>query len=355
MKLATSLSLLVIVSLTVIFSRHPHQNDFRSFYAGAIALTSGKLAGLYHAQLVSKTPLDLPFVRPPVYALILAPFSWLPFLPAFCLWIALQSGIFLYCLYKGQCRAACLFPPVILGICHGQDCAFFLGILVLSYVLLRDGRNFAGGSILGLGLLKFHLFLLWPVALAIERRWRALAGFCLAGAVLAALSLLVAGVQGTKDYCALLLSPALANSTPGLAREVGIEGLLANLGLSSSLQLPLCFVLAAIVLYAVRKATLDRLFMLLPAVSLAIAPHALYYDPTLLLLPFWLGLSSGLNRWFLYVLASPSVFLAPAFSAPWSALSAVALLAFIFTALASTTGTKPWTPPIATDVSRVEA
>jgi hypothetical protein len=95
--------------------------------------------------------------------------------------------------------------------------------------------------------------------------------------------------------------------------------------------------------------------MLLPAVSLAIAPHALYYDPTLLLLPFWLGLSSGLNRWFLYVLASPSVFLAPAFSAPWSALSAVALLAFIFTALASTTGTKPWTPPIATDVSRVEA
>jgi hypothetical protein len=271
------------------------------------------------------------------------------------LWIALQSGIFLYCLYKGQCRAACLFPPVILGICHGQDCAFFLGILVLSYVLLRDGRNFAGGSILGLGLLKFHLFLLWPVALAIERRWRALAGFCLAGAVLAALSLLVAGVQGTKDYCALLLSPALANSTPGLAREVGIEGLLANLGLSSSLQLPLCFVLAAIVLYAVRKATLDRLFMLLPAVSLAIAPHALYYDPTLLLLPFWLGLSSGLNRWFLYVLASPSVFLAPAFSAPWSALSAVALLAFIFTALASTTGTKPWTPPIATDVSRVEA
>jgi hypothetical protein len=346
MALVKLLSLAVaaaaIIPLTVFCFDHPQVNDFRSFHRGSAALTSHHLAGLYHEQRYASLPLNLPFVRPPAYALILAPLSYLPLTAAFCLWVAIQSGVFLYFLFQAQSTArksavACLFPPVVLGICHGQDCTLFLGVLVAGYALLRRHKDFPGGIVLGLGLLKFHLFVMWPIALAAQRRWRALAGFCLVGAGIAAVSFALVGMEGIRDYCALLTSPALTSSTPGLAREVGIEGLLANLNISSlPLSISIGLGLATLAVFFVRRKGLEWLFVILPAVSLAIAPHALYYDPTILLLPMWLVLSfpgARLLQAVAIVLASPLVFIAPTFPAPWSAASSIGLLVFLFAAL----------------------
>jgi len=338
---------LVVASVTIFLTarfcfEHPHVNDVRSFYRGAAAQASSHLADLYRDQRSAPPPLELPFIRPPVYALLIEPLAYLPFATAFSVWVAIQSAIFLTCLYLAQARTtkaaiACLFPPAILGIAHGQDCAFFLGILVLSYLLLREEKDLSGGVVLGLGLLKFHLFLLWPMALALRHRWRALTGFCLVGAVMAAASLAIVGVAGLKDYYALLTDPALTGATPGLAREVGIDGLMASLGISSPAAEILGGVgIAALALFAVRRGSIEWLFVIIPAAALASMPHALYYDPTMLLLPLWIVFSlpdAALLRVFAIILASPVVFITPALPEPWSGMSGIGLLVFLFAAM----------------------
>jgi len=316
-----------IVLLARVSFEHPHVNDFRSFYAGATAASEHRLAGLYRDERTSRAPLELPFIRPPVYALLLEPLTYLAFAPAFWLWIALQSAIFLGCLYwayskTAMAAVACLFPPALLGIGHAQDCATYLAILIASYALFRKGRELPAGLVLGLGLLKFHLFLLWPVALILQKRWRALLGYCLTGAALVAGSVAAVGAKGIMDYCSLLADPGVAESTPGRAREVGIGSLLANLSVSSAaLAILLGMAVAAVALCAVRRASIEWLFVILPAASLAAMPHALYYDPTMLLLSIWIALSLPATRLLhsvAMVLASPFVFSAVLLPPPWS-------------------------------------
>jgi len=92
------------------------------------------------------------------------------------------DGIFLFLLFWAQSKhqiavVACVFPPIIVAIGSGQDTVVFLGVLTASYALFRKQKELPAGLVLGLGLLKFHLFLLWPLALAVQKRWRALAGF----------------------------------------------------------------------------------------------------------------------------------------------------------------------------------
>jgi hypothetical protein len=58
--------------------------------------------------------------------------------------------------------------------------------------------------VLALGLAKFHLFLLWPVALACTRRWRSLGGSAAVASALGAASFALGGSAGVRQYLALL-------------------------------------------------------------------------------------------------------------------------------------------------------
>jgi hypothetical protein len=328
--------------IAVAWFESPDTNDFRSFYRGASELRAHRLGDLYSEERLSKQPLVLPFIRPPVDALFLMPFTLLPFRAAWCVWLGLQSALFLGFLWAAQGRVpkagwACLFPPALVGIGHGQDCALFLAIPVFGYLLLRRGKELTGGAVLGLGLLKFHLFLLWPLALVLRKQWRALGGFCAAGLALAVASVAAAGPSGMKEYFALLMDPRLADATPGVAREVGVGGLLANFSVTSwQVQAAIGLAIAGIALYAARRGGPERLFIILPAASLAVPPHALYYDPTMLLVSLWLVHRTLSNAWLrsvALVLATPLVFLGPTFSKPWSAVSSLGLLAFLFIAI----------------------
>ncbi len=234
--LSLAVSATAIILLARLCFHTPKVDDFRSFYSGASALFSGNLADLYRHQLaarVARLPLDMPFTRPPAYyAVIPAPFALVPFAPAFCLWVGIQTAFFVFLLFWAQSRhriavVACLFPPVIIAIGSGQDTIMFLGVLAASYALFRRQKDLPAGLVLGLGLLKFHLFLLWPVVLAMQRRWRALAGFSLVAAIIAIASVGIVGINGIRDYLAVLSDPAL--SSPRLAEEVGIGGLMANM------------------------------------------------------------------------------------------------------------------------------
>jgi len=340
--LSVAVAAIAIAAFSEVCLKNPHVDDFLSFYTGASALASGHLADLYREQRYAPTPLDLPFIRPPVTALFFEPFTALPFVPAFWLWACIQAIVFLYFLFRAQSvtmkpAAACLFPPVILGIGHGQDCLLFLWVLGASYSLLRRDKNLGGGIVLGLGLLKFHLFLLWPIALILQKRWRTLMGFCLVGVVLVAGSFALVGVAGVMDYLSLLIDPKLTPSTPGVFREVGVASILDNAGISwVPLRIAIDLSLTVTALYALRGRNVEWLFIIVPTLALLVAPHALYYDPTMLLFSLWLVISmpgAQALQAMAFVLASPTVFLSPMMERPWPAASGVALLVFLFVAV----------------------
>jgi hypothetical protein len=81
----------------------------------------------------------VPFVRPPFYALILAPLALLPFGAAFWVWIGLQSVLLIGCWAWAFRRwgpdalvFGALYLPTALGIAPGQDCVVMLVIAIAA-------------------------------------------------------------------------------------------------------------------------------------------------------------------------------------------------------------------------------
>lgn len=138
-------------------------------------------------------------------------------------------------------------------------------------------------------LFKFHLVLLWPLALLMQRRWRMLGGFCAMAAGEIGLSLWLGGIRGAATYVALLRNKSLDHLAPSPQLMISYQGLLANLDIQAAWA-PYALIGAVVLvfLWAVRAAPLWRMFALMALASLFVAPHVYGYDGTLLLLPVWL-------------------------------------------------------------------
>jgi hypothetical protein len=172
-------------------------HDFLNLYAGASLARDGVFAAMHSPEVqiqrereyAPQLPELVPFVRPPFYAALLAPLAWLPFGAAFWMWLAVQTivlaGIWAWAFRRWGADAlifGSMYLPTALGIAHGQDCVLILLIVLGVYALARREQYFLSGAVLGLGLIKFHLFMLWPLALLVQKRWRMLAGACVAAA-----------------------------------------------------------------------------------------------------------------------------------------------------------------------------
>lgn len=108
--------------------------------------------------------------------------------------------------------------PAISLIINGQDSAVTLLILVASLRLLLARRDTAAGAILGLGgAFKPPLFLLMPLLLLFQRRWRALGMWFAVCGGLAAVSVVLLGPGGVRTYIRLLLEIGRRDSTLGSA------------------------------------------------------------------------------------------------------------------------------------------
>jgi hypothetical protein len=325
---------------------HARSHDFLSFYTGAYMTSHGELARLYdpdaqlavERQLAPSTVELVPFVRPPFYALILAPLGWLPLGTAFVCWILLQAGVLIACLRWGWQRFGttavvfgALSMPAALGIAHGQDCALFLAVLIASYSLAEERREWTAGMMLGLLLVKFHLVLLWPLALIAQRRWKMLAGFAATGAVTAGISLAMIGVEGARAYVRLLQNPDLPALSPAPEFMIGLPGLGANFGLSSNFAYAAAVApIAILLLVAVWRAPWWRVYAASTAASLLVAPHVYGYDAALLLLGLWLTVfRAGLQptRMVALWLFTPLPFGFTLLGKPWAAVSSLSLLA----------------------------
>lgn len=176
------------------------------------------------------------YVYPPLVALVLAPFSHLPELSVFRVWLILS----MVCL---ALTAACVVwmeaprlsrwqRPVLFGFCSvtafhfwplvielpdGQSDALTLAVLAASYVTLIRGKAVASGVMVGIaGLLKG-----WPALVALvffqrgrPRRRQSLLAWAAVLVVAPIAALLVGGVSGPADMVSAIVD---ARSQPRLA------------------------------------------------------------------------------------------------------------------------------------------
>lgn len=327
---------------------HFYKYDFLCYYIGGTLARQGRFADLYQPsaqmevqrQVAPDVKEPRPFVRPPWFAFALAPLTRLSLVHAYTVWIALLLGTLLATWAWATVRfgenalmLAVLFLPANLGICFGQDSAAMLAALCISYVLLTRRKNFASGAALGLGLMKFHLLLLFPLWMVVQKRWRMLAGFAATGAVFLGSALAVLGPQGLGAYANRLLhgqTELLGHSPDTMANIYSIP---ANFGIERQpLDLALAVLIAGIALYGLRRAADWRAIAITATASLLISPHAFGYDATLLLLPIWLVIEHSTRKFSRYTalaLAAPVTFFFTLAPQPLRCIPTLALLTFL--------------------------
>jgi Glycosyltransferase family 87 len=348
-------ALLIAAALSVFWAAlggsiliHFYDYDFLCYYIGGTLAREGRFADLYspaaqmqvQRQVAPGVLEPRPFVRPPWFAFALAPLTYLSLVHAYAVWIAAllitllgtwawatarfgESGLLL----------AVLFLPANLGICFGQDSAAMLAVLCIAYVLLTRERNFASGLVLGLGLMKFHLLLMFPVWMILRKRWRMLAGFAATGAAFLAASLLLIRPSGLAAYIDVLLrgkTELFGHSGDTMAN---IYSLPANFGIQwKPLDAMLAMLVVGIAVYGLRRAPDWRAIAITATASLLISPHAFGYDATMLLLPVWLVIENAtrkISRYAALLLAAPVTFFFTLADPPLRCIPALALLAFL--------------------------
>ena len=341
---------LIWIGLGSVIVPGARKHDFLNLYTGASLALGGNFAHLHSPQVqldrerrfVPELPTLVPFVRPPFYALLLAPLALLPFGMAFWIWIAVQSGLLFGCwawaLFRWGADAlifGALYLPTALGIASGQDCVLILAILIGTYSLAEKGNHFASGAALGLGLIKFHLFLLWPLALLIQRRWRMLLGACAAVAAEFLVSLWLSGWSGLVEYFQLLRNKNIERLSPSPELMIDVHGLALNFRMDNPVVRGL-LVGAVILLVAAacRRAPLWQCMAAASVGSLLVPPHVYGYDAGLLLLSIWLAIFMSTHKWTriaALLVCTPIPFLMNLAGTPWAAATPIALLLFLIT------------------------
>jgi hypothetical protein len=262
--------------------------DFSAFYSGGALVGSAQLYSPAAAFAVQERAIgchheNLVFIKPPFYALLMWPFAQLPFVPAFYLFRALVLagvGLFLW-LWPGDrwvAAAACAWSvPLAATFTVGQDVIFVLAAAMGAYRMLRRGREFTAGVLLGLCAIKFHLFLLLPVLLLRRRMWKTVGGGAAAGAMWYAMCFLAAGPHWIAMYRAALADPRL---DPYAYNMANLRGLFDY---NSPWILPVAAVVAALCAYLIWSGPLEVALSAVVAGGVLITPHTTVCDATLFL------------------------------------------------------------------------
>jgi hypothetical protein len=339
---------LIWVGLGSIIVPGARKHDFLNLYTGASLALQGNFTHLHSPQVqlnrerqfVPALPTLVPFVRPPFYALLLAPLALFPFGLAFWIWLALQTALLFGCWAWALSRwgpdaliFGALYLPTALGIASGQDCVVMLVILIATYTLSEQGKPFASGAALGLGLIKFHLFLLWPLALLIQKRWRMALGACAAVAAESLVSLWLSGWTGIAEYFHLLRNKNIERLSPSPELMIDVHGMALNFG-TSNLVVRGLLVGMVIVLVAAAcwKAPPWKWMAAASTGSLLLAPHVYGYDAALLLASVWLAIFMSTDKWTRIaatLVCTPIPFLMNLAGTPWAAATPIALLLFL--------------------------
>lgn len=285
-----------VTAVTFVF-RHILAPDFLSFWAGGRLAAQGQAASAYdigrhHLIELQAEPKagTLPFAYPPPFLLFLLPFGLLPFGVAFAAWIAITAVLYAVAARSaGESRFSFAQGAAAANLIIGQN-GFLTAAIFIRGMDLIARRPLLAGATLGLLAIKPQLAILLPVALIAGREWRAILGGLLSSCALAAIGLLLFGVDAYRGFFAMLpqVPQWLSN---GRLPWGELASPFALLRFFEVPQGPALIVHAIIALSAAALTArawalkLEQRVPILAAATLLITPYLFTYDALLLTVP----------------------------------------------------------------------
>ncbi len=286
------------------FLSDPNAEDFRlQLVAARIGIADG-WSHIYDFDLQKAAsagigPIDSMhlFINPPPAAWIVAPLASLPLATGYLIWTLISLAAFiaaalLVCPGPRLVRITVLLVALALWPVHyqfwlGQWVAVTLALLALAWWLLERDRWVLAGIVLALAFCaKPQDILLLPVALLVSGRWKPVAVFAVAGAVLAILSAASLGPAGIATW---LKDVAIVRADPYTA-PVTYSFIFGRGSLATAIEIALG--LAALGLAWYRRDRLDLVFALGLAGTTASANYLHEDDIAMLVLAAWIVLRS---------------------------------------------------------------
>lgn len=301
------------------------RNDFIIFYTAGKMITSGYGEDLYvlskqtqmqQQQMKSHVFKDgvLPYNHPPFESAVFCGISYLSFICAYWVWTLFSIFFAILSLltvlnFSGYTQmqpwliqillAMFSFFPVFVTLIQGQDSLFLLFFLILSFKLMKQGKEFYSGVILAFSLFKFHLILPLYLLILIKKKWRIIGGSFCSGFLLLLLSYLLVGKKGIVDYFRLLIEMVYWNDKYNVnpLQMRNIRGMLALLAGNNFYVVTWgSLIIGLIVLIMVLKAwkgvwkkdneCFDMQFSLAILSGLIVGYHLYSHDQAILVLPF---------------------------------------------------------------------
>lgn len=382
MKPGERISLLLSVAVLAVFwisvgtfaVRQARQHDFLSFYTGATMASEGRWNQLYDVQaqrgiqdrLVPGLASLVPYIRPPVYALLVSPLAAIEFGTALKIWLGVQIVLYIAIGLWIRRRFGeegllywALFMPGAAGIMHGQDSTLVLALVLAGFALSERGRGFAAGLAWSFFFMKFHICAGLALALIAGGRKRELAGFATGGAVLASVSIALVGAAGVDSYAAILTNGDLDRLSPAPQKMTNILGILATAGVASAwAAIAASIMAAATMIVTAWKAPMWRVLAAGLSAGILIAPHAYIYDVAVLLLPLVIAVQQDQPRSLrvaAFLLIAPVVPMMSLAEPPWSVLPALAVTVLLAVLAATRRAEQQASPETACDAIRPAA
>ena len=311
-------------------------SDFRIFYTAGLMLRRGQGRVLYDDALQDQTEREfalagvkrggpLPYNHPPFEAALFLPFTYLRYLPAYCIWFAINLILLAGSIYSVREYLPSLFPelrwflvliplayfPIAYALLQGQDSIMLLALYFLAYAAMRRGHDLAAGGYLGLGLFKFHLLLPFAFILLLRRRWRALGGMAFVAALELALSWVLVGGKELLYYPRFVWE-VNRKQAPGVispSNMGNLRGLLMGWDVinprSHGLQIFLLIVSLGLMVWAARQwresvwngKEWDFEFSICLVITFLVGYHGYNHDMSFLLLPILLAVNYTLAAW----------------------------------------------------------
>ena len=271
-------------------------NDFLSLYTGAeLTGTSGQFdpARYRELEIASTGYFSDAWVsnRLPAFMLVLRPLTRLSYQTAYSLWQALSFAALIGFLLLWRTRergllvlVCCWSFPLTAAFANGQDDTFLLLWFALA-LYIAPKRPALAGAILALGAMKFHLFILVPVALMAGRRSRMLAGFSASAAAAFGLCFVAAGRHWIGPWLQLVFNPAV-NPNPGMMPN--LHGLLAGLPHADAWEAIASLLVLAAVWRLASYSNLPAGLAVALAGGILVSRHAYNADLALLIPALWI-------------------------------------------------------------------
>ena len=331
------------------FMGRPAGGDFVEFYVIGKILNNFEPSRIYdlklavdlqHSVLPSMAHTQmLVYGHAPYVAVLFKPFAMLPYLWAYCAWLAFSAALYLSGVVllfratglpaehqKTAFLLAASFTPFLFETWIGGQLSvvgFF--VWVLFFCLRHQNRLFLAGTALAFGIFKPTLIAL-PVAMLIfGRRWRVLAGFAAGAAAMGMLSVGLVGVVGCRAWIDTLIFNGRIAARPGeawhLAKSVDLNSFF-HLLLFNSPVTELAAIGSGLVAFvalaaawsrskALKAPAEDLLWAATLCLTLVVNSYAPIYDAVLVVIAVALARQGGhepekgFRGWLLFLYMSP--------------------------------------------------